>query len=140
MEPFLVQNAVEPEHFTIKLRGGAWSASRRNMAVDSIRAECKSSLAKMFCENYHLSKRFTCSIDSAGSVEECMMLVKEWKYRMLFLIRYWEAFGNQDPAYIFPADVMQFYFPPDEVLEMALSRPNGRFEYRLTALRAMQPI
>ena len=69
-----------------------------------------------------------------------MMLVKEWKYRMLFLIRYWEAFGNQDLAYISPADVMQFYFPPDEVLEMALSRPTGRFEDRLMALRAMQPI
>ena len=100
---------VGVEHFSIAIRGGAWTAPRA--VVDGVRASASTAHAKEYCATHHLPHSVICCSLKLHGEDSCTLLSKFWVFRMGQFLTH-RAEGGRAACQIWSTDCTALEEPP----------------------------
>ena len=107
------EEAPDDDHFYVQVRGGAWTATHRGKAYDSVCGLARGGTPREFCKAYSLSEMSSYACDKFGE-DGSTTLAREWCQRMEHVYSIWMVQDSWD--YSFTEDDVNGYMPRDELV------------------------
>ena len=123
-------------HFSVSLRGGAWTAAHVGEAVDSVRCQAASHTAREFCRLHGMPSSGTFSLRLYGE-DVCGHMAAIWVRRMSFLLELEQALGHEHGGRLTREQLEVYTRLP--VAEELLSRAVPAISRRVLGLLDMRP-
>ena len=130
------RGGVRGDVFVTVLRGGAWTAAHRGVAVDSLRAEGRRQEAALFGRTYSLPKSCAFAF-SVYSRADAAWPGRLWCHKMQWMLN---RSLERPPPYIFTGeDRMEYREPPRVGYDLVEGPLAVLAQMRLEQIRAMWP-
>ena len=123
-------------HFSVSLRGGAWTAAHVGEPVDSVRCQAASHKAREFCRLHGMPSSGTFSLRLYGE-DVCGHMAAIWVHRMSFLLELEQALGHEHGGRLTREQLEVYTRLP--VAEELLSRAVPAISRRVLGLLDMRP-
>ena len=128
----------EGEDFTVRVRGGKYTAEKKNVAVDAIVGDARTAQARAWGQRYAMGKMVSFSTILYGEAAAHAMAL-EWCRRCQFFYNLWVA-ANDESYQFTPAD-LEDYREGEEWLAFTSSLDEGHAAWpRIQRLRELVPL